>query len=68
MDDFDCIRRSSEERFQSAIYYCLNCTKKISFGDNFCRRCGVKFTLTIFNCMKNNLKILSDKNWVFNGL
>ena len=68
MDDLDCIRRSSEERFHSAIYYCLNCTKKISFGSNFYRHCGVKFTLGMCNHMKNNLKILSDKIWGFNGL
>ncbi|WP_394165282.1 zinc ribbon domain-containing protein [Neptunomonas phycophila] len=63
MDDFDWIDRNSGERFHSAIYNCPECNKKVSFDDNFCRHCGVKFTPAMCNHMKQNLKLLSDSNF-----
>lgn len=44
MDDFDWIDTSSEGRLHSAIYKCTECSKKVAYGDNFCRHCGIKFT------------------------
>jgi len=63
MNDFDWIDTGSGERFHSAIYNCSDCTKKVSFGDNFCRHCGIKFTPTMCNHMKKSLKVLGSSNF-----
>ena len=64
MDDFDWINTSSEGRFHSAIYNCTECSKKVAFGDNFCRHCGIKFTPTMCMNMKKNLKVVDKGNFL----
>jgi len=64
MDDFDWIDTSSEGRFHSAIYNCTECSKKVAFGDNFCRHCGVKFTPAMCINMKGKLRVLGQDNFI----
>lgn len=63
MDDFDWIDSSSGGRLHSAIYNCPECSKKVAYGDNFCRHCGIKFTPAMCAHMKNDLKILGKENF-----
>jgi predicted amidophosphoribosyltransferase len=63
MDDFDWFESGSGERFHSAIYNCPDCNKKVAFGDNFCRHCGVKYTPAMCRAMKKNLKVFGSKNF-----
>ena len=63
MEGFDWNDADSERLFHSAIYNCVDCNKKVAFGDNFCRHCGVKFTPQMCRTMKNNLKVLAGRNF-----
>lgn len=63
MDDFDWIDTSSEGRLHSAIYKCTECSKKVAYGDNFCRHCGIRFTPAMCAHMKKDLKILGKDNF-----
>ena len=65
MDGFDWHASDSGRRLNSAIYNCSSCNKKVAFGDNFCRHCGVKFTPDMCRIMKGNLKILASRNFKY---
>jgi len=64
MDDFDWIDSPSEGKFHSAIYKCTQCTKKVAYGDNFCRHCGAKFTAAMCANMKQDLKVIGKDNFL----
>jgi uncharacterized membrane protein YvbJ len=63
MDDFEELLVTKDNRFREDIYSCTECSRKIAFGDNFCRNCGVKFTAEMCLKMRNELKTLGKKNF-----
>ena len=63
MNDFNWLNSEPSERLNSAIYDCTQCAKKVAYGNNYCRHCGIKYTPAMCAQMKTNLTILGDKNF-----